>query len=65
MTPIVQDERALRGGARIRDRDDVTPERWRQISQIYHEALARDPATRVSFVADAAASDAALRAEVP
>jgi serine/threonine protein kinase/Tol biopolymer transport system component len=38
--------------------------RWRRISRIYHDALARDPAARDAFVRDACGSDEALRHEV-
>jgi len=42
----------------------VTPERWHAITEIFHEALARDAVSRVSYVADACADDGALRNEV-
>src|SRR5262245_38592235 len=42
----------------------MTPERWRQVSRIYHDALARDEGDRASFVRDACRDDEALRREV-
>jgi len=42
----------------------MTPDRWQQISQLYHGALARDVSQRARFVADACAGDEALRQEV-
>jgi Tol biopolymer transport system component len=42
----------------------MTPERWRQISRIYYDALARDSQERVSFLREACRDDEALRQEV-
>jgi eukaryotic-like serine/threonine-protein kinase len=42
----------------------MTPERWQQVSQIYHAALARDAQQRDAFVREACGSDEALRHEV-
>jgi len=42
----------------------MTPERWRQLSRIYHDALARDSGERASFLRDACKGDDALRQEV-
>jgi serine/threonine-protein kinase len=42
----------------------MTPERWRRITGLFHEALARDPRERAAFVAEACGGDAALRSEV-
>ena len=42
----------------------MEPERWRQISQVYDAALARDGAERAAFLHDACAGDAELRREV-
>jgi serine/threonine protein kinase len=42
----------------------VTPERWRQINKVFHEALERDGAERASFLRDAAADDPELLHEV-
>jgi serine/threonine protein kinase/Tol biopolymer transport system component len=42
----------------------MNPERWRQIEDIYHQALEQDAAGRDSFVAQVCGSDDALRAEV-
>ena len=42
----------------------MTPERWRQVSRIYHDALARDSLERASFLRDACGDDEALRQEV-
>ena len=39
-------------------------ERWQQVTEIFHGALASDPAQREAFLADACGGDAALRAEV-
>jgi serine/threonine-protein kinase len=42
----------------------MTPERWRQITEVFHAALAKDTAARGALLDDACAGDAALRAEV-
>ena len=42
----------------------MTPERWRQISEIFHAALAQDPDVRDAFLDDAYGADPALRHEV-
>ena len=42
----------------------MTPERWRQITGVFHETLARDPAARDAFLVDACAGDRALRDEI-
>jgi eukaryotic-like serine/threonine-protein kinase len=39
-------------------------ERWRQIEQLYHSALAQEPNRRDDFLADACHGDADLRREV-
>src|SRR5438034_2829952 len=39
-------------------------ERWEHVTEIFHAALASDPARREAFLADACGGDAALRAEV-
>ena len=38
--------------------------RWRQISQLYHEAAGRPPAERTAFLAEACGEDETLRSEV-
>ena len=52
---------AIEGIAR---RSAVTPERWQQVTEIFHAALARDPRTAPTFVAEACAGDEQLRREV-
>jgi Tol biopolymer transport system component len=42
----------------------MTPERWQQISRIYHDALARDSGERAAFLSEACPDDKALRQEV-
>src|SRR5262245_53777244 len=42
----------------------MTPERWRQITEIFHAARERDPASREAFVAEACRDDPTLRPEV-
>jgi non-specific serine/threonine protein kinase len=42
----------------------VTPERWREITEIFHAARERDPARREAFVAEACRDDPTLRREV-
>ncbi len=42
----------------------MTPDRWRQIEQLYHDALDRAPGERELFLAEAYAGDDALRHEV-
>jgi serine/threonine protein kinase/Flp pilus assembly protein TadD len=42
----------------------MTPERWREITGIFHAARERDPAHREAFVAEACRDDPTLRREV-
>ena len=42
----------------------MTPERWRQIEQIYHSTLEREESQRSSFLKEACAGDEVLRREV-
>jgi eukaryotic-like serine/threonine-protein kinase len=42
----------------------TTPDRWRQVTEIFHAALARDAIARQAFLNDACKGDAALRNEV-
>jgi Tol biopolymer transport system component len=42
----------------------MTPERWRQVSEIFHAAIARDPRARESFLDEACRHDSTLRSEV-
>ena len=42
----------------------MTPERWRQVEEIFHAALARGENDRAGFLADACAGDAELLREV-
>lgn len=42
----------------------MTPERWRQITGVFHDALARDAETREPFLDEVCAGDEVLRAEV-
>lgn len=42
----------------------MNPERWKQIDQIFHAALNRDPSARASFLADACKDDESLRTEI-
>jgi Tol biopolymer transport system component len=42
----------------------VTPERWRQITELFHAARERDPRDRTAFLADACAGDEGVRREV-
>ena len=42
----------------------MTPERWKQVEELYHAARARPPGERVAFLAGACADDEALRREV-
>src|SRR5580765_2920252 len=42
----------------------MTPERWKQISQIYEGARLRAANDRAAFLADACAGDASLQREV-
>src|SRR2546425_12682828 len=42
----------------------MTPERWKQIDQLFEEALGQPPEQRAAFVADACSGDEALRQEV-
>ena len=42
----------------------MTPERWRQVTEVFHAALTRDAAARASYLDQACAGDRALREEV-
>ena len=42
----------------------MTPERWRQIEQVYHAALDRDPRSRAAYVEENCAGDESLKREV-
>src|SRR5215216_3552289 len=42
----------------------MTPERWKRIEELYHEAHARMPADRPAFLAQACADDDAIRRNV-
>jgi hypothetical protein len=42
----------------------MTPERWQQITGMFHAALLRDSGHRQTFLQDACGADEALRAEV-
>ncbi len=42
----------------------MTPERWRQITELFHAALEREPGQRLAFVKDAAGEDDDLLREV-
>jgi Tol biopolymer transport system component len=42
----------------------MTPDRWQQLSRLFHEALARDADTRSAFLAGACAGDDDLRRDV-
>ena len=44
--------------------DRMTPERWRQVTEVFHAARARDASARASYLEQACAGDRALRAEV-
>ena len=44
--------------------DRMTPERWRQVTELFHAARSRDAAVRASYLEHACAGDGALRAEV-
>ncbi len=42
----------------------MTPERWRQVEQIYHSTLEREEGQRASFLKEACAGDEVQRREV-
>jgi hypothetical protein len=42
----------------------MTPNRWRQIEQLYHSVLKREPGLRAAFLDEACAGDDQLRREV-
>jgi serine/threonine-protein kinase len=42
----------------------MTPERWRQVKQIFQSAIERPPAERDGFISKACADDSALRSEI-
>jgi hypothetical protein len=41
-----------------------TPSRWRRVTALFHEAVARPPSERSAFLDDACAGDAGLRRDV-
>jgi eukaryotic-like serine/threonine-protein kinase len=42
----------------------MTPERWRQVTEVFHVARGRDAAARAAFLDETCANDSELRAEV-
>ena len=42
----------------------MTPERWRQVTELFHAALARDAPAQASYLDQACAGDHTLREEV-
>jgi len=42
----------------------MTPERWKRIEDVYHQALARPPGDRATFLADVCIDDEAMRRNV-
>ncbi|HYL35805.1 MAG TPA: protein kinase [Bryobacteraceae bacterium] len=42
----------------------MTPERWRQVEELFHSALEREPGRRAAFLHEACRGDAELRREV-
>ena len=40
------------------------PDRWQQVSRLYHAALTHEPQTRSAFLKEACAGDVALQREV-
>ena len=42
----------------------MMPGRWREVTAIFHTALARDAATRGAYLAETCRDDASLRADV-
>ena len=42
----------------------MTPDRWRQVTEIFHAALERDAGARDAFLRDACRDDPSLRNEV-
>ena len=42
----------------------MTPERWKQIEELYHAARNRPPGERAAFLADGCRDDEALRRDV-
>ena len=42
----------------------MTPERWRQVTEVFHEALAHDVSGRASYLDRACGDDPGLRSEI-
>src|SRR5262244_3424411 len=42
----------------------MTPERWKQVKELFHSAIAREPGERTAFLDQACAGDEELRKEV-
>ena len=43
---------------------EMSPDRWKRVEALFHEALTRPPADRAAFLASACSGDEALRREV-
>ena len=48
----------------VAEHTEMTPERWQQITGMFHAALLRKPGQRGTFLQDACGADEALRAEL-
>ena len=48
----------------VAEHTEMTPERWQQITGVFHAALLRNPGQRGTFLQDACGADEALRAEI-
>src|SRR5262245_60435747 len=44
--------------------NQLSPDRWRQIEELYHSALERSEADRAKFLCDACSGDESLRLQV-
>ena len=42
----------------------MTPERWKQVEELFHAALAQEPGQRAAFLVRASSGDEELRLEV-
>jgi serine/threonine protein kinase/tetratricopeptide (TPR) repeat protein len=55
---------AGRAGMALQSTEDMTLERWRVVTELFHAALDRQPNQRASFLREACRGDPSLRAEV-
>jgi len=61
---IIRASRSLQAGTLALQSNNMTPNRWQQIDQLFHAALACQVSERTQFLANACGDDESLRLEV-